>query len=278
MRANDEPNCKVRFIIDPKHQQQTLHKSPKTTIRSWESWNSINIPKAKLKYSRRRENVGRRKTEALNQATATTQLWTKVQQANGNIRRGLERTIKTAASTTASDEMTWLTDMISAMETSAEREIHDIENMEAENNNTIDRIDEQYDEDGDNECNDDEMRQAVFNGTVPTAIADAGASAHAVQTSISTCGKYKLGTDPFIPTGKKSSKIFAMPLGNIAPAEDIKRLPFNIRHPADEVHTVPGIKHNLVSMNQFAEAKYITIFDKDEVNIYDAINTEVTVL
>ena len=68
-----------------------------------------------------------------------------------------------------------------------------------------------------------------------------------------------------------------MPLGNMAPAEEIKRLPFNIRHPADEVHTVPGIRHNLLSMNQFVEAKYITIFDEDEVNIYDATNTEVTV-
>ena len=40
---------------------------------------------------------------------------------------------------------------------------------------------------------------------------------------------------------------------------------------------VPGINHNLLSMNQFAEAKYITNFDEDQVNIYDATNTEVTV-
>ena len=31
-------------------------------------------------------------------------------------------------------------------------------------------------------------------------------------------------------------------------------------------------------MNQFAEAKYITIFYEDQVNIYDATNTKVTVL
>ena len=52
-----------------------------------------------------------------------------------------------------------------------------------------------------------------------------------------------------------------MVLGNIAPADDIKHLPFKIRHPASEVHMVPGIKHNLLSMNQFTEAKYITIVD-----------------
>ena len=41
---------------------------------------------------------------------------------------------------------------------------------------------------------------------------------------------------------------------------------------------VLGIKQNLLSMNQFAEAKYTTFFDEDQVNIYDATNTKVTVL
>ena len=66
-----------------------------------------------------------------------------------------------------------------------------------------------------------------------------------------------------------------MALGNIAPADEIKSLPFDIREPAKDIHMVPGTKHNLLSMNQFAEAKYITIFDDEEVNIYDATNTEV---
>ena len=68
-----------------------------------------------------------------------------------------------------------------------------------------------------------------------------------------------------------------MALGNIAPADKIKSLPFDIREPARDVHMVPGIKHNFLSMNQFAEAKYITIFNNDAVNIYDATKTEVTV-
>ena len=59
-----------------------------------------------------------------------------------------------------------------------------------------------------------------------------------------------------------------MALGNI-----VKRLPFEVRQLADKVHIVPGIKHNLLSiMNQVAEAKYITFFDEDQVNIYDATN------
>ena len=84
--------------------------------------------------------------------------------------------------------------------------------------------------------------------------------------------------NPFIATGQKLGKIFLMALGNIAPANEIKHLPFKIRHPASEVHMMPGIKHNLPSMNQFAEAKYITFFNEDQVNIYDATNTEVSVL
>ena len=33
-----------------------------------------------------------------------------------------------------------------------------------------------------------------------------------------------------------------------------------------------------MSTNTFSLAKYITIFDKDMVNIYDATNTKITVL
>ena len=36
-----------------------------------------------------------------------------------------------------------------------------------------------------------------------------------------------------------------------------------------------GTQNNLLSANRFAKAKYITIFDKEEVNIYDATKTEI---
>ena len=38
---------------------------------------------------------------------------------------------------------------------------------------------------------------------------------------------------------------------------------------------IPGIQNNLLSTNQFAKARYIAIFDKEEVNIYNATNTEI---
>ena len=40
---------------------------------------------------------------------------------------------------------------------------------------------------------------------------------------------------------------------------------------------VPGIEHNLMSTNTFALDKYVTIFNEDMVNIYDATNTKITV-
>ena len=141
----------------------------------------------------------------------------------------------------------------------------------------IENIDKSHDEDGSNELCEEESQQAVLTGTVPISIADAKASANCGKPSTSNCGKYELDTDPFIPTGERSNKVFSMALGNIAPAEDIKRLSFDVCHPASKVHMVTGIKYNLLSMNQFAEAKYITIFDDDQVNIYDETSTKVTV-
>ena len=95
-------------------------------------------------------------------------------------------------------------------------------------------------------------------GAVPTGIADTGVLVHCGQPSISNCGRYQLNTDPFIPTGKKSNIFFSIGLVNIAPAAYIKRLHSYVRHAADKVHMVTGIKHNLLSMNQFAKAKSIT--------------------
>jgi hypothetical protein len=58
----------------------------------------------------------------------------------------------------------------------------------------------------------------------------------------------------------------------------VSELPHDVRHPAKEVHIVPSIKtHSLLSVPKFAEAGYITVFDDEEVNIYDAQNTTLKV-
>ena len=51
-----------------------------------------------------------------------------------------------------------------------------------------------------------------------------------------------------------------------------------MRTPANELHITPGVSQNsLLSTVKYADANYITVFDKDEVNIYDANDTVVTV-
>jgi hypothetical protein len=44
--------------------------------------------------------------------------------------------------------------------------------------------------------------------------------------------------------------------------------PFKVQGPAKELHIMPSITKNLLlSTGQFAAANYITIFNKDEVNM-----------
>ena len=100
-----------------------------------------------------------------------------------------------------------------------------------------------------------------------TAIYDSGAT--------SSCGR--IG-DPFLETGKKSDKIFQMPNGHKSPASDLKLLEHNLRSPARDVHMVPDLKGaSLISTGKLADAGYISIFDKEEVCIYDSTNTEIIV-
>ena len=54
--------------------------------------------------------------------------------------------------------------------------------------------------------------------------------------------------------------------------------PFNVRAPANELHITPGVsQHSLLSTGEYADANYITVFDKDTVNVYDANDTIITV-
>ena len=54
--------------------------------------------------------------------------------------------------------------------------------------------------------------------------------------------------------------------------------PFDVRRPAKELHITPGISQNsLLSTAKYADAGYITVFDKDRVNVYDANITMITV-
>ncbi len=61
-------------------------------------------------------------------------------------------------------------------------------------------------------------------------------------------------------------------------ANDMDELQHDVRHPAKDVHIVPGIERDsLLSIPKFVNANYIAIFDKDKVNIYGANKTSTVV-
>ena len=114
---------------------------------------------------------------------------------------------------------------------------------------------------------DAELKEGIAKGVIPSTVADSAA----------TSG---VGTkdDPCRRTGEPSHKQFILPDGTVIPATEIAEYPFVVRKLARVLHITPGVSQNsLLSTVKFADANYITIFDKDEVNIYDANDTTITV-
>ncbi len=114
---------------------------------------------------------------------------------------------------------------------------------------------------------DEELHRGIMEGSIPSTIADSGA----------TSG---VGTkdDPSHRTGEPSDKRFILPSGNMIQATEIAEYPFNVRALANEIHITPGVsQHSLLSTGKYADTNYITVFDKDTVNIYDAYDTIITV-
>jgi hypothetical protein len=114
---------------------------------------------------------------------------------------------------------------------------------------------------------DKELRQGIMDGAIPSTIANSGA----------TSG---VGTkdDPSHRTGEPSDKQFILPSGQLIQATEKAKYPFNVRAPANELHITPGVsEHSLRSTGKYADANYITVFDKDTINVYNANNTVVTV-
>ncbi len=78
--------------------------------------------------------------------------------------------------------------------------------------------------------------------------------------------------------GWLSNKRFILPGGDIIPATEMAKYSLNIRAPANELHITPGVSHHsLLSTSKLADANYITVFDKEMVNVYNANDTILTV-
>ncbi len=112
------------------------------------------------------------------------------------------------------------------------------------------------------------MKEGVLNGMIPSAVSDTSATLSVF-----------LKKDPSHATGELSTTVFHLPDGGIAPATTRNKLLHNVREPARSVNIVPALVENsLLSTNKFAEAGYTIIYDKDEVNFYDARTTKIMVL
>jgi hypothetical protein len=114
---------------------------------------------------------------------------------------------------------------------------------------------------------DDLLCQGMEDGSIPSTEVDSGCTSGVGTTD-----------DPCWWTGRTSNKQFILPGSKIVNATKIAEYLFKVRSPAQELHITPSITENsLLSTSKFAAANYITIFDKEGVNIYDANNRIVAV-
>ena len=80
------------------------------------------------------------------------------------------------------------------------------------------------------------------------------------------------------PNRQEVTKVYKMATGQITPGDEEALMEHKVRDPAQTCDIAPGItEDSLVITSKFADAGYFTIFDGDEINIYDASNTQITV-
>jgi hypothetical protein len=78
---------------------------------------------------------------------------------------------------------------------------------------------------------DEELRHGIMDRTIPSTIADSGA-------------KSGIGTkeDPSHRTSEPSDKRFILPSGKVIQATEKAEHLFNVRAPANKLHTTPGVR------------------------------------
>ena len=79
-----------------------------------------------------------------------------------------------------------------------------------------------------------------------------------------------MDTSDLVATGLRSNTVFIYAEGNIGVVDEVKHLPFDVRGQAKEIHMTPGLENHLISTNRFVEEDYVQVFDREQVNSYDA--------
>ena len=114
---------------------------------------------------------------------------------------------------------------------------------------------------------DTETKQGVFNGSIPYVVYNLGTT--------SSCGQKD---DPFITVGERAHKTFHIPTGEVAEATEKMLIYHKVQEPASMIDTVPKIvEDSLLLTGKFSDTEYVSIFNKDEVDIYVRNDTLITV-
>ena len=112
-----------------------------------------------------------------------------------------------------------------------------------------------------------QIKHGVLDGSIPSAAWDTACTSHA-----------GLVGDPFIQTNRKSTKIFALVDGHPTLATTINLLEHKIQEPERTVNMVPALANqSLLSGGKFVEARYVSVCDGEEVNIYDGHTAKIIV-
>ena len=84
--------------------------------------------------------------------------------------------------------------------------------------------------------------------------------------------------DPFIQITQQSTKVFSVADGLQTPGSNIAKLHHPVHKPAQTVDMVPALAgQSLLSGEKFAEAGYISVYDGNEVNLYDSRTARIVV-
>lgn len=101
----------------------------------------------------------------------------------------------------------------------------------------------------------------VLNGEEPSGIYDSGASSTFVA---------KKDKKHFKSTEEPSGKVVGMPNGMVESAGEKLEMHNELRAPANTADEIPSIRQTLISGSKVADAGYVTVFDEEEVNVYEA--------
>ena len=130
----------------------------------------------------------------------------------------------------------------------------------------VSTLDKWYDHVVSNNASNNDIRQGLMDNTIPSTCVNSGTT--------SNDRKYGNGLKP---TGRPSTKIFKDTTGHMTKATNTATMDHKLREPACTFNMEPVIVINLLaSTSKFCDVKYITLFDKEEVNVYDAGTTTVT--